>query len=85
VGNNVIDFRKKKLIRDIQKNRYLRIKSVDADPLTGDWITEPGFTGQMVSEVYWKNQEDTSEQCHQIMKLDDGIEYALLINWIRRT
>ena len=82
MGDNVISFSRAKFIRDTTKNKYLRVKSVQADPRTGEWLTTPEFTQQMVSEVYWKNQEDTSDMSHQVIKLEDGMEYAVLINWV---
>lgn len=82
MGDNVISFSKAKFIRDTMKNKYLRVKSVQADPRTGEWLTTPEFTQQMVSEVYWKNQEDTSDMSHQVIKLEDGMDYAVLINWV---
>lgn len=80
--DNVINFGMAKFVRDIKNNRYLRVKSVKADPITGEWLTTPEFTKQIVSEVYWKNQEDTSDMSHQVIKLEDGMEYAVLINWV---
>jgi hypothetical protein len=80
--DNVINFSMAKVVRGIKNNRYLRVKYVQADPRTGEWLTTPEFTKQMVSEVYWKNQEDTSDMSHQVIKLEDGIEYAVLISWV---
>lgn len=78
--SNVINLNKIRAYRKIEQEEFLKVFSVIVDPLTGDWLEEPTYIGQMVTESYWLSQEDTSKEKHIISKTQDTNEdIALLI------
>lgn len=81
--SNVINFRHAKLLRDLQKMRFLRIYSATIDPETGDYIQAPKPTGELTTSIDWSREEDDSSTRYTTFRPNPASEeeHALVISW----
>lgn len=78
---NILSFALGRISREIKNNVLMKLYEVDADPKTGDWISDPMSVGQFVSSLEWNKQENTSSE-HFSVFVVDGATHALIINWV---
>jgi hypothetical protein len=58
------------------------VDTVTADPVTGEWLEAPIFTGAVVSCADWAKNVDT-EAAHYDTYERDGKTRAIIVRWIR--
>lgn len=59
-------------------NNIIYIDSVEADKITGEWLSDPEFTGDTSTIFLWNRKEDT-ENIHYDVYMDGGQTRGIIV------